>query len=73
MRNPCDVALIASEMAALSFQANADYGTWSIDFDVDVEIRMYIENDHLGYVHSETEYKQKCLGSILDVVRKIYC
>ena len=30
MRNLCDARLC--EVAALSFQANSNYGTWSIDF-----------------------------------------
>jgi hypothetical protein len=34
MRNLCDAA---SEVAYLLFQANANYGTWSIDFGYKVE------------------------------------
>ena len=32
MRNLCDAALMSCDVAALPFQANANYGTWSIDF-----------------------------------------
>ena len=31
MRNLSDAALMSSEVAALPFQAHANYGTWSID------------------------------------------
>ena len=33
MRNLCDAALMSCNVAALPFQAHANYGTWSIDFD----------------------------------------
>ena len=33
MRNLCDAALMSCQVAALPFQAYANYGTWSIDFD----------------------------------------
>ena len=32
MRNICDAAEISCVVAALQFQTNADYGTWSKDF-----------------------------------------
>ena len=38
MINPCDLALMTCEVAALPFQAQANYGTWSIDF-----VKVYIE------------------------------
>ena len=31
-RNLCDAAYMSCEVADLSFQAHANYGTWSIDF-----------------------------------------
>ena len=34
MRNLCDAVLMSCEVAALPFQAHANYGTWSIDFVV---------------------------------------
>ena len=33
MRNLCDAAKMSCEVAALSFQAHANNGTWSIDFE----------------------------------------
>ena len=32
MRNLCDAAQVACDVAALPFQAHANYETWSIDF-----------------------------------------
>ena len=32
MRNLCDAAKMSREVAALPFQAHANYGTWSTDF-----------------------------------------
>ena len=32
LRNLFDVAYMSSEVSALPFQANANYGTWSIEF-----------------------------------------
>ena len=32
MRNLCDAVLMSCEVAALPFQAYANYGTYSIDF-----------------------------------------
>ena len=34
MRNLCDAAKNSCDVAALPFQANVNYGTWSIDFDI---------------------------------------
>ena len=39
MRNIFHVAYMSSEVAALSFQAHANYGTWSIDFDYFYKIK----------------------------------
>ena len=36
MRNRCDAAKMSCEVAALSFQVNANYRTWSIDFTFDI-------------------------------------
>ena len=33
MKNPCDASKISCEMAALPFQAHANFGIWSIDFE----------------------------------------
>ena len=33
MRNQCDAALMSCEVVALSFQANANDGTWAIDIE----------------------------------------
>ena len=38
MRNVCDTAQMSCEVAALPFQAHANYGTWSIDFALYDEI-----------------------------------
>ena len=38
MRNVCDTAQMSCEVAALPFQAHANYGTWSIDFALYHEI-----------------------------------
>ena len=38
MRNLCDAAFMACEVAALPFQAHANYGTWSVDFDFEKHI-----------------------------------
>ena len=32
MKNLCDVDLMSFDVASLTFQAHAKYGTWSIDF-----------------------------------------
>ena len=32
MRNLCDADKMLYDVAALPFKANANYGTWSIDF-----------------------------------------
>ena len=37
MRNLSDVAQMSCEVAALPFQTYANYGTWSIDFDRNIE------------------------------------
>ena len=34
MRNLCDAAQMSCDVAALPFQAHANYGTWSIDFAI---------------------------------------
>ena len=34
MRNLCDAASMSCEVAALLFQAHANYGTWSVDFAI---------------------------------------
>ena len=34
MRNLCDAAYMSCKVAALTFQAHANYGNWSIDFDL---------------------------------------
>ena len=39
MRNICDVS---SEVAALLFQAHANYGTWSIDFELNIIIYIFM-------------------------------
>ena len=33
MKNLCDATLMSCEVAALPFQENANYKTWSIDFE----------------------------------------
>ena len=33
MINPCDAAYMSYEVAALPFQAHANYEAWSIDFE----------------------------------------
>ena len=38
IRNVCDTAQMSYEVAALPFQAHANYGTWSIDFALYDEI-----------------------------------
>ena len=38
MRNLCDVAYMSCEVALLPFQANANYETWSIDFDIYLKV-----------------------------------
>ena len=35
MRNPSDAELMSYDVAALPFQAHANYGTWSIDFGLE--------------------------------------
>ena len=37
MRNLCDAAKMSCEVAALTFQANGNYGTWSIDFGIKMD------------------------------------
>ena len=36
MRNLCDAAYMSYEVAVRPYQAHANYGTWSIDFDKDI-------------------------------------
>ena len=38
MRNLCDAAYMSYDVTALPFQAHANYGTWSIDFDQNVTV-----------------------------------
>ena len=40
MRNLCDMAHMSFKMAALPFQAHANFGTWSIDFDRNTGIKV---------------------------------
>ena len=35
MRNLCNAAKMSCDVAALPFQAQANYGTWSIDFELE--------------------------------------
>ena len=42
MRNLCDAALMSCDVAALPFQAHANYGTWSIDSYCDKQEKIII-------------------------------
>ena len=41
MINICDAALMSCEVAVLPLKANANYGTWSIDFDQTHQINLF--------------------------------
>ena len=43
MRNLCDVAYMSREVAALPFQAHANYGTWSIDLGLKYKYKDYTD------------------------------
>ena len=45
MRYLCDAAKMSSDVATIPFQAHANYGTWSIDFDVELQPK---NNSHFG-------------------------